>query len=308
MGSLISLIFTINIAIFVIGSSTNFAIAHEETKVAHVLDRVLGDYALRSYTKLHKTGSLYKVHLPANLSGVRADMVRFRCGSLRRYGAKIKEFHLGTGITVQPCMERVVLVRQNLGLNWSQIYYGNYNISGYQLISPILGLLAYDSRYLNSTNLSEVRIFAEKEPITIDFSSVTRIIKTPNTRPLCASFGSDGKVSIYDEVSSNICLTARHGHFGLVIDTSMLTSKPGKVSEWKIIIGSSVGGAIGVFLLGLLFVALIVKAKKRSQMAEMERKAYEEEALQISMVGHVRMPVAPATRTQPYLEHEYSPP
>ncbi|KAI3875421.1 hypothetical protein MKX03_036755 [Papaver bracteatum] len=303
MGSL----FAINIAILFMISSMNYV---DSTDIRPDLDRVLGDYALNYYTKLlRKTGSLYTISLPENFSSVKADIVRFRCGSLRRYGARVKEFHIGMGIAIEPCMERVVLVRQNLGSNWSDIYYRNYNISGYNLVSPILGLLAFDVKYdSNSTaNLLEVGIFAEQEPISIDFSNVTKTVKSSINKPLCASFGRDGRVSISDQISSNICLTGKNGHFGLVIETATLP-KTGKLSEWKIIIGSTVGGAIGVLLLGLLFVAMIVKVKKRSQMVEMERKAYEEEALQISMVGHVRVPIAGPTRTQPNLEHEYSPP
>ncbi|KAI3923429.1 hypothetical protein MKW92_030030 [Papaver armeniacum] len=299
--------FAINIAILFMISCMNCV---DSTDIRPALDRVLGDYALNYYTKvLRKTGSLYTISLPENFSSVKADMVRFRCGSLRRYGARVKEFHIGMGIAIEPCMERVVLVRQNLGSNWSDIYYRNYNISGYNLVSPILGLLAFDVKYdSNSTaNLLEVGIFAEQEPISIDFSNVTKTVKSSINKPLCASFGRDGRVSISDQISSNICLTGKNGHFGLVIETATLP-KTGKLSEWKIIIGSTVGGAIGVLLLGLLFVAMIVKVKKRSQMVEMERKAYEEEALQISMVGHVRVPVAGPTRTQPNLEHEYSPP
>jgi len=36
----------------------------------------------------------------------------------------------------------------------------------------------------------------------------------------------------------------------------------------------------------------------------MERRAYEEEALQVSMVGHVRAPTAPGTRTLPRISDD----
>ncbi|KAL0393452.1 UNVERIFIED_CONTAM: hypothetical protein Slati_4311400 [Sesamum latifolium] len=38
-------------------------------------------------------------------------------------------------------------------------------------------------------------------------------------------------------------------------------------------------------------------------MEELERRAYEEEALQVSMVGHVRAVTASGTRTSPIIEH-----
>ncbi|XP_010272611.1 PREDICTED: uncharacterized protein LOC104608351 [Nelumbo nucifera] len=273
---------------------------------ARLLDYVVRDYAFQSYTARPKTGFLYNVRLPANLSGIGADTVRFRCGSLRRYGAQVKEFRLAMGVTIDPCVERVVVVRQNLGTNWSSIYYSNYNFSGYQLVSPILGLLAYNFADFNTSNRSEIGIFAGKRPITIDFSKVARI-DTRGLRPLCASFDSQGKVSLSNQVSSNVCVASQHGHFGLVVVPSFPQMRR-KVSRWKVVVGSLVGGALGAFLLSLLIIAMVVKAKKKSRMAEMERRAYEEEALQISMVGHVRAPTAAVTRTQPTLEHEYSPP
>ncbi|VAH34948.1 unnamed protein product [Triticum turgidum subsp. durum] len=46
--------------------------------------------------------------------------------------------------------------------------------------------------------------------------------------------------------------------------------------------------------------------RRKSEMAEMERRAYEEEALRVAMVGHVRAPSACGSRTTPdELENEY---
>ena len=44
-------------------------------------------------------------------------------------------------------------------------------------------------------------------------------------------------------------------------------------------------------------VHMFIKVKKRSIMEKLESKAYEEEALQVSVVGHVRAPIASITRT-----------
>ncbi|KAJ8649438.1 hypothetical protein MRB53_002461 [Persea americana] len=46
-----------------------------------------------------------------------------------------------------------------------------HNIFGFHILSPILGILAYDA-----TNRSELDIFVDKRPISIDF---TNIFKTP---------------------------------------------------------------------------------------------------------------------------------
>ncbi|KAF5191724.1 putative Transmembrane protein [Thalictrum thalictroides] len=282
----------------------------QQIEAAHVFDHVLGRYAFESYNAHNKTGFLYEVQFPGNLSDIRADTVRFRCGSLKRYGAQIKEFSLAMGVTVQPCVERVLIVRQNLGEHWSPIYFDTTNVSAtYQLVSYVLGLVAYDATNLNSTNLSEVELHAGKNPIKIDFGNVVKINSTSDITLLCASFNSDGKTSVSPQISPNVCTATTHGHFALVIESFLSqTQYNTNVSRWKIIVGSTLGGALGVFLLGLLFHAMLVKVKKKSERVQMERRAYEEEALQISMVGHVRAPMASGTRTQPSLEHEYIPP
>ncbi|KAJ6341889.1 hypothetical protein OIU78_009937 [Salix suchowensis] len=233
--------------------------------------------------------------------------------SLRRYGAQVKEFHLGIGVTVQPCVERLLVIRQNLDLNWSSIYYANYDLSGYQIVSPILGLLAYNfGSDVNVSNSFEIGIHAGGKPITIDFINVSTTANVSGIRPLCAIFENDGRVTLKNPTSPFVCVATRHGHYGLVIKSppapppSMQVVKK-KISLWKVVVGSSVGTAIGVILLGFLLVAMFVKVKKKARMEEMERRAYEEEALQVSMVGHVRAPTATVTRTVPIIEHEYIP-
>lgn len=279
---------------------------------SHLLDLLIRDYTFKSFNTTLPTGLPYLVRLPANFSGIRINTVRFRCGSLRRYGAKVEEFHLGIGVIIHPCVERVMIVSQNLGYNWSSIYYQNYDLSGYQLVSPVLGLLAYNAGTdLNSGNPFELGIIAgEGELIKIDFRNVTRVVNNSSITPLCASFESDGKVTMAKQVSPNVCVAKRNGHFGLVIEKpSPAQPQSKKEKPWKVAVGSSVGAALGAFLLGLLLVAMFVRVKKRSRMEELERRAYEEEALQVSMVGHIRAPTASGTRTTPSaMENEYIPP
>lgn len=315
MGSLIFPIIITLILLFLSFSSSLSALNLDPQgiKSARLLDLVIRDYTFQqSYGKNIRTGKLHSVDLPANLSGIKVDTIRFRCGSLRRYGAKVKEFHLGIGLIIHPCVERVLLVTQNLGSNWSSIYYDNYELSGYQLISPVLGLLAYNAGdSINYSTPFELGIQAgsSKEQIKIDFTNTTtKIINdTAGLIPLCASFERDGKVTLANQAAPNVCLSNRHGHFGLVIESPLIPIRK-KVSGWKIAVGSSIGAALGAFLLTLLFIALFVKVKKKARMEEMERRAYEEEALQVSMVGHIRAPTASVTRTVPIIEHEYIPP
>uniref|UniRef100_A0A6N2L659 Legume lectin domain-containing protein n=1 Tax=Salix viminalis TaxID=40686 RepID=A0A6N2L659_SALVM len=283
MGSLFSLTLVVLLSLAFVTVET------QGIRSARLLDLLIRDYTLKSSGIHFKTGKVHTVDLPANFSGIEVDTVRFRCGSLRRYGAQVKEFHLGIGVTVQPCVERLLIV------------------------SPILGLLAYNfGSDVNVSNSFEIGIHAGGKPITIDFINVSTTANVSGIRPLCAIFENDGRVTLKNPTSPFVCVATRHGHYGLVIKSSpapppsMQVVKK-KISLWKVVVGSSVGTAIGVILLGFLLVAMFVKVKKKARMEEMERRAYEEEALQVSMVGHVRAPTATVTRTVPIIEHEYIP-
>ncbi|XP_039058964.1 uncharacterized protein LOC120202621 [Hibiscus syriacus] len=181
---------------------------------SRLLDLLIRDYTVKSFNRHSKTGTLYTVHLPANLSGIEVDTVRFRCESFRRYGAKVKEFHLGISVIVHPCAERVIVVRQNLGLNWSSIYYANYDLSGYQLVSPVLGLLAYNAGSDASLGSPfQLGVLARENPIKIDFgyNKMASNVTGSSTSPLCASFEGDGKVALKNQVSTNVCVVTWDG-------------------------------------------------------------------------------------------------
>ncbi|KAG7546519.1 hypothetical protein ISN44_As12g018640 [Arabidopsis suecica] len=296
----------------------------------HLLDLMIRDYTIRNFKLNLNTGITQKIYLPSNFSGIDIDTVKLRCGSLRRYGAKIGEFHIGSGVTVEPCPERVMLIRQNLGSNWSSIYSTGYNLAvyNYKLVSPVLGLLAYNANPDGvATNPYEVNVMAtDQNPILIDFlSSKTTDNPNPkatmkkNSSVLCACFISNANTTFSEQVSPYVCKGTRQGHYALVMKTEtqkddhdgggggVVTSSTdmnggnggGKLSRWKVAVGSVIGSGIGAILLGMLVVAMLVKVKKKAMREEMERRAYEEEALQVSMVGHVRAPTAPGTRTLP---------
>ncbi|CAA0820540.1 Protein of unknown function (DUF1191 [Striga hermonthica] len=275
-------------------------------KSAKLLDLVIRDYTFRSQDsrKNFKTGRLYPVDLPSNLSGIQVDVVRFRCGSLRRYGADIKEFRLRPGTHARSCSKRVILVRQNLGSNWSSLYNENYELSGYRLISPILGLLAYGVGCTNRSATPEVEIQAGKNPITIDFRAAGLNNASQGIIPLCAVFDEGGRMSLSDPAGPGVCASGRQGHFGLVVEAPLMPLRR-KAGRARVAVGIAAGAALGAFLLGLLAVAVVANARKRrkEREEEMERRAYEEEALRVSMVGHVRAVAASATRTMPRIEH-----
>ncbi|KAI3828692.1 hypothetical protein L1987_02800 [Smallanthus sonchifolius] len=257
-----------------------------------LLDLAIQNCTFKSF-KNFKTGISHNVHLPSSFTGINVSTVMYRSGSLKRYGANIQEFHLGVGVDVHPYVGRVLVVTQNLGNNWSNIYYDNYNqLVGYQLVSPVLGLLAYNAD--SDSKELEVKIQSPKvNGIKIDFSNYT-IQKNSTLHgkiQMCATFGDDGKVTLQKEVAPNICATTSHGHFGLVVQlvsqSPLTLPERTKIKRWKVVVGTSFGAAIGAFLFGLLLVAMFVKVMNKARLEELERRAYEEEALQVSMAGHV---------------------
>ncbi|KFK39259.1 hypothetical protein AALP_AA3G221100 [Arabis alpina] len=299
----------------------------------HLLDLMIRDYTIRNFKLNLNTGITQKIHLPSNFSSIEIDTVKLRCGSLRRYGARIGEFHIGSGVTVEPCPERVMLVRQNFGSNWSSIYSTGYNLTGYnyKLVSPVLGLLAYNANPDGvATNPYEINVVAtDQNPILIDFlSSKANSTLNPNPSPkknsslLCACFTSNGNTSFSEQLSAYVCKGTRQGHYalvttelpprddvddgggGMVTSSTKVNGGGGRLSRWKVAVGSVIGSGIGAILLGMLVVAMLVKGKKKAMREEMERRAYEEEALQVSMVGHVRAPTASATRTLPSIPND----
>ncbi|XP_010445197.2 PREDICTED: uncharacterized protein LOC104727825, partial [Camelina sativa] len=328
-------LYTFNIPIIII---LLLSFHQSESQSTHLLDLMIRDYTIRNFKLNLNTGITQTIHLPSNFSGIDIDAVKLRCGSLRRYGAKLGEFHIGSGVTVEPCPERVMLIRQNLGSSWSSIYSTGYNLTGenYQLVSPVLGLLAYNANPDGvATNPYEVNVVGtDQNPILVDFlSNKSSIDPNPqatlnkNSSVLCACFTSNGNTTISEQVSPYVCKGTRQGHYALVMKTEarrddhdsggggVVTSSTevnvtsstevnggnggGKLSRWKVAVGSVIGSGIGAILLGMLVVAMLVKVKKKAIREEMERRAYEEEALQVSMVGHVRASTAPGTRTLP---------
>ncbi|KAF8396976.1 hypothetical protein HHK36_018614 [Tetracentron sinense] len=76
---------------------------------------ILQDYAFRTFTN-PRTGILYHGNVPSNLTGIEISAMRLRSDSLRTRGVKgYNEFEIPEGVVVQPYVERLVLVYQNLG-------------------------------------------------------------------------------------------------------------------------------------------------------------------------------------------------
>ncbi|XP_072986076.1 uncharacterized protein [Typha latifolia] len=276
--------------VFLITSPTSSKQAQEDPLP---IDPIVRDYAMQAYHAKHrKTAVAYNLTLPPTLSGVIAETVRYRGGSLRRHGVVIKEFSVPPGVVAHPHAKRLLIVYQNLG-NLSSAYFSYRNVTGFKLVSPVLALLFYSSS-------PSLQILVSKKPITVNFSASVREVE----KPLCMLFDFDGNVSLTNQTQGNVCVTRRQGHIALVLQGNYEEKE--KISRWKIVLVEVVGGAFGAVLLGLMLVAMVGVKRRRTRMAAMERKAYEEEALQVSMVGHLRAPVAAAARTSPALEDEYA--
>ncbi|XP_074576346.1 uncharacterized protein LOC141832886 [Curcuma longa] len=278
-----------------------------------LIDRIVRDSAFRSYLVDHqKTAVVYNVSLPPSVAGVEAATVRFRTGSLRRHGAAVGDFRVAPGVVVRPRSRRLVVVAQNLG-DLSSAYDGYRNISGFRLVSPVLGLLFYRAASVRNASVPpELEILATRGPITVDFSGLSRCSR--GSRVLCALFESDGNLSLSNATrGGTVCRARTQGHFALVVESAGIGGSGGemememKLSGWKVVVVSVAAGAFSSVLLGLVVVAVVTAQRKRMRTAEMERRAYEDEALQVSMVGHVRAPTAAVVRTAPCLENDVAP-
>lgn len=279
-----------------------------------LLDDVVEEAAEEWYHGRHRrTGVAYPLSLPGSLSGVDATVARFRAGSLRRYGVRrFGEFSVPPGLAVRGrAAAHLIAVRVNLG-NLSSVY-DEYAVgAGYRLASPVLGLMFYGLARRNGTAALEIDLTGAA--IRVNFSVAVPALQ-PGAAALCMAVGMNGSVTVTDvEDGTNTCHASDQGHFALVVGGAGDgdggggggDADIGEVSKWKLALFGAALGAGGTVLLGMVAVAVVSIQRRKSEMAEMERRAYEEEALRVSMVGHVRAPSAAGSRTTPdELESEY---
>ncbi|KAL9236531.1 hypothetical protein vseg_011187 [Gypsophila vaccaria] len=279
---------------------------------APALDTLLQDYAFRAFVN-PRTGVVFDGVVPSNLTGIKVSGLRLRSGSLFKRGVpSYKEFGIPKGVVVQPYVERIVLVYQNLG-SLSSVY---YPLPGFTYLAPVLGLLAYDAKNLSAKNLPELDITASDSPIHIHFSNAKPV--TDGSTARCVWFDLQGAVNFSNVVAKNTCSTTQQGHFALVVEgvapspapegPSPATHKKKKKDMKRvwIIIGSIVGGVLLLILLGMLL-ACLRKYQQRQKLAHMEKASEVGEALRMTSVGSGKAPAAMVTRTQPTLETEYAP-
>ncbi|KAG2568258.1 uncharacterized protein LOC120682809 [Panicum virgatum] len=277
-----------------------------------LLDDVVQEAAEEWYHGRHRrTGVAYLLALPGSLSGVETTVARFRVGSLRRYGVRrFGEFTVPPGLAVRGLAAHLIAVRVNLG-NLSSVY-DEYAVgAGYRLASPVLGLMFYGLARRNGTAALEIDL--TDAAIRVNFSVAVPALQ-PGAAALCMAVGRNGSVTVTDvEEGTNTCHASDQGHFALVVGGVSDgggggggEADIGEVSKWKLALFGAALGAGGTVLLGMVGVAVVSIQRRKSEVAEMERRAYQEEALRVSMVGHVRAPSAAGSRTTPdELETEY---
>jgi hypothetical protein len=186
----------------------------------------------------------------------------------------------------------LIVARVNLG-NLSSIYDEYGAGAGYRLASPVLGLAFYGLARPNGSAALEVDVTGAA--IRVNFSVVVPAHQ-PGAAALCMSIGLNDTVTVTDVVSgTNVCQASDQGHFALVVGGASDDSggggeaeNIGVVSKWKLALFGAALGAGGTVLLGLVAVAVVTVQRRKSEMAELERRTYEEEALRVSIVGHVR--------------------
>uniref|UniRef100_A0A8I7B3L0 Uncharacterized protein n=2 Tax=Hordeum vulgare subsp. vulgare TaxID=112509 RepID=A0A8I7B3L0_HORVV len=277
---------------------------------AALIDDVIMQAAEECYNGKHRrTGVTYPLSLPRSLSAVEGSVSRFRSGSLKRHGVRLLgEFSVPRGLVVAGRASAHVLgVRVNMG-NLSAVYdeYASRG-GGYRIVSPVLGLMFYGLEPRNGTAALEVRVTGAA--IRVNFSMAVPALQ-PGVVPLCMAVWLNGSVAVTDvQAGSNTCHLRDQGHVALVlggVGDGDAVVEDGEVSKWKLALFGAALGAGGTVLLGLVLVAMLSVQRRKSEMAEMERRAYEEEALRVAMVGHVRAPSACGSRTTPdELENEY---
>ncbi|KAK6129999.1 hypothetical protein DH2020_036281 [Rehmannia glutinosa] len=239
------------------------------------------------------TDELYDASLPENLAGIKVSVVGLRSRTLWTKGANFSDFIIPPKTLPVPYVKRLLIVYHNLG-NWSSLY---YTLSGYTLLSPVVGFLVYDASSYNfrTKNLSKIELNTNGKPVSIDFQNSSLADRGSDLRAKCAAFGAYGKVFLSDMSLPNMCYSRNQGHFSIVIPFM----KKQKISPFWIV--GFLGGFLGLILVGFAgIVGVRSLMGKRNQ--EMVKEADEGECLETYWIDNSKMPRAEVTRTQPVLE------
>eukprot|EP01018_Ginkgo_biloba_P002843 Gb_14738 [translate_table: standard] len=261
-----------------------------------------------------KTGIIYNVTVPSNYSGITAQVIRLRAGSLRRRGVTFNEFTLPKGVVVEGNPKSVLLVYKNFGENTSY-----FSAMHYEFVAPVVSILVYNASVSSHIIAQpELKLMARVNPISIKIP----LYISGEFTPSCALLNSSGGLTKNFQLGSqpNVCHTSQLGEFSLVIRSDALVPAPspakrenttgagskGKRSDtWKTALGAALGGIVAIVAL-LLVGSWATKEVDKAKIAKMEKYADNEETLQTSLIGNSRAPTAGGTRTRPVLENEDS--
>ncbi|CAI9784651.1 unnamed protein product [Fraxinus pennsylvanica] len=238
------------------------------------------------------TGALHNASLPANFAGIKVSAVGLRSKTLWRKGANFTGFHIPPKSLPVPYVRRILIVYHNLG-NWSSLY---YNLSGYSLISPVVGFMVYDASHLSNRNknISKLELNTRGKSISIEFHS-SMVDKGTQERVKCAAFDAYGKVFLSEMNLPNMCYSKTQGHFLIVIPNK------NKQKVWVLWVIGFLFGLLGLILVGLA-ATLVAKSVADKRTQEMEKEADDGEFLDTYWIDSSKMPRAAVTRTSPVLE------
>ncbi|XWS38274.1 hypothetical protein CRYUN_Cryun19dG0117400 [Craigia yunnanensis] len=257
------------------------------------LDTFIQNFAFRALVR-HRphTGALDKASLPVNLSGMEVSIARIRSRTLWKNGANLSNFHIPSRTVPVPHVKRLAIVYQNLS-NRSSHY---YRISGYSLITSVVGFMIFDASNTGAKSLRSISLDTMGKPISIHFSNLKYPDGMNSAAARCAVFSTNGTIHFSDMILPNICYTSDQGHFSVVV---RLKRKQRPWYPWVIGVVLGFAGLVLTSYFGLVFIRLL----KTKRIQAMERQADEGVIFDSRWVGSSKMPTATVTRTQPVLEN-----
>ncbi|KAL2517239.1 Protein of unknown function (DUF1191) [Abeliophyllum distichum] len=260
------------------------------------LAAILHDHAFKAliHERPH-TGALHNASLPANLAGIQVSAVGLRSKTLWRKGANFSGFRIPPKSLPVPYVKRILIVYHNLG-NRSSSY---YNLSGYSLISPVVGFMVYDASHLSSINknFSKLELNTMGKSISVEFHTST-LARGTQERVICAAFNAYGNVFLSEMNLPNICYSKTQGHFSIVIPNNNKKNKQKVRVLW---VTGFLFGFLGLILVGLA-ATMVVKSVAEKRTQEMEKEADDGEFIETYWIDSSKMPRASVTRTNPVLE------
>ncbi|XP_020097315.1 uncharacterized protein LOC109716344 [Ananas comosus] len=263
------------------------------------LDSVIRDHAFETILT-RRSGQLYQVPLPSNLSGIEASTVRLRGSYLWSSGANSTSFHIPPRTSAVPFAKRLVLVFENFG-NFSASYFSVP--LNHTLATLVLGLLAYDASNLTSGATTELKFEVLGDSISITFHEFKLPERMNNVTAKCASFGPNRSVRIHDLASENTCTATSTGHFAIVVSSDIRRPEGRERGGVVLVIACGVG-AVGLVLVGLVGILGLVKLRRdKKREREIEEGG---EGLGVVWVRRSKMPCATMVRTQAIIEDSIS--